>query len=87
VRTSPNNAARRQGQKEKKMKTNLRSKETIRLQNPWSGSVTKEMTWKQIVNWCKESIHPSDQHDWLKEARKAARNNDEKTLGIMIIGA
>lgn len=71
------------------MKTNLRSKDAIQLINPWSGAQPPDAvyTWSDIVAFCREYIHPIDHKEWIAEARRAARNDDGKTLGIMIIGS
>ena len=71
------------------MTTNLKSKESIQLVNPWSGAYPPDriMTWAQIVAWCRDSVNPADQADWIRQARQAARNDDGDELGMMIIGA
>lgn len=56
------------------------------LVNPWSGSV-REMTWGEVERWGAEHVHPVDLPAWMRAARKAAQNNDGKTLGKMIIGS
>ena len=58
----------------------------VYLENPWSGSVST-MTWAEVLKWASENVHVVDRSSWLKEARKAAENDDAKTLGAMIIGS
>ena len=71
------------------MKTNKKSQERIQLINPWSGAAPeeKQMTWREIVEWCEIYIHETNQGEWLREARRAVKNDDGEQLGIMIIGS
>ncbi|MFA5423131.1 MAG: hypothetical protein WC374_04675 [Phycisphaerae bacterium] len=69
------------------MKTNLRSKETCEIINPWSALVANHMTWAEIVAWCNNNVHASCRTEWIKTARQYARNNDGAGLGRMIIGS
>ena len=71
------------------MRTNLQSKESIQLVNPWTGAYPPDMmlTWNEIVEWCRQYVHPTYQSDWLRQARVAARNDDGEALGVMIIGS
>ena len=71
------------------METNIKSKSRVQLVNPWSGACPDNMllTWKQVSSWAKENVHYSYYDEWIKEARKAFRNDDGETLGIMIIGS
>ena len=69
------------------MRANLKNKETIGIENPWTGSNAKRMTWAEIVAWGKDSIHPNNLNEWIKKARQAFTDNDERQLGIMIIGS
>lgn len=56
------------------------------LKNPWSDHVS-EMTWGEIKTWAHNNVHPVDVDNWMRYARKAARNCDADTLGKMIIGS
>ena len=71
------------------METTIKSKDTIGLVNPWSKMIAPDnyWTWAQIVEWCNAHIHESNRADWLREARRAARNDDGETLGAMIIAS
>ena len=59
----------------------------LTIENPWSGSNAREMTWVEILAWCAENVHPNDQDEWLIAALQAAEADDGATLGKMIIGS
>jgi len=67
--------------------TKIDRTETIQLTNPWSGDTSKQMTWAEIKQWCKDNIHESNRAAWLDNARRAYDNGDSETLGTMIIGS
>jgi len=62
---------------------------SVQLVNPWSGAKPKDrdMTWDDIVSWAKDHVSTTDRPDWLKDARKAFKEDDGITLGKMIIGS
>ena len=72
----------------KDMEENPVKNETVlTLENPWSGSTAREMTWAEIVAWCADNVHPNDRAEWLIAALQAAWTGDSATLGKMIIGS